>query len=76
MSGVDVLNGLRKFERTYMPCGLHEEAADMAAIFAAVAELIAALSDFDGMDRADSGATPRLARLRAAIANATGGAKS
>lgn len=39
---VDVLNMLRKFERTYMVTGLKEEAADVALIHAVVAELIEA----------------------------------
>lgn len=37
---VNVLNMLRKFERSYMVAGLDDEAADMATIFSAVSELI------------------------------------
>jgi hypothetical protein len=40
---VDVLNMLRKFERTYMASGLQEEAADVALLHAAVSELIESL---------------------------------
>lgn len=39
---VDVLNTLRKFERTYMVTGLTAEAGDIAAVFVAIAELIEA----------------------------------
>lgn len=42
-ASVDVLNMLRKFERTYMVAGLKEEASDVASIHAAMAELIEVL---------------------------------
>lgn len=44
---VDVLNTLRKFERTFTVAGLDEEAADIASVFSVVAELIDADMAFD-----------------------------
>jgi len=45
---VDVLNMLRKFQRTYMTAGLEEEAADIGLIFDAVAELFKAATEAFG----------------------------
>jgi len=36
---IDTLNAIRMFQRTYMTCGLHDEAEAMARIFAAVSAL-------------------------------------
>ena len=44
---IDVLNELRKFQRTYMIVGLDEEAEAIAAIFSAVSDLIAADTAYD-----------------------------
>ena len=42
---VDVLDLIRKFQRSYMVAGLNEEAKDMAYIFEATSDLLSSLND-------------------------------
>ena len=76
MSGpVDVRSAMRVAEAYCYDAGAATAAKNMKEARAAVAELLDALADFDGMGEPSMpGTPPRLRRLREAFARVQGGA--